>query len=399
MMVGFGIVIPVLPFLAHDLGASPVDMGLLVSVWALAQFLFAPLWGGFSDRWGRKPALVIGLMGLAVTQFMITLAGSVAGLVTARALGGLVSSATMPAASAYVADVTKVEDRGHAMALMGAAFASGFALGPAIGGVLAPFGVLVPFYAAGIMGLVAAVLTWAILPETRPRGAGPAAIGASAGRTRAGPFAVFSALKGPYGVFLGLAFANTFAGSSMFSMLSYFVMDRFAGSAADAGVAFTVQGVTSLIMQALVVGRVIRAVGESRTLQAGLLICVAGYLMVARSFAFPVLLGAVMLAAAGMAFAKPSIMSAVSKRTQMSQGVSMGMLSSSEALGRMVGPLWAGYLFSLSAGGPYYSAAAMMVVGLLALGMMMAQENRHGLRQQQEVDAASSQGLQPPANG
>lgn len=394
MMVGFGIVIPVLPFLAHDLGASPVDMGLLVSVWALAQFLFAPLWGGFSDRWGRKPALVIGLMGLAVTQFMITLAGSVAGLVTARALGGLVSSATMPAASAYVADVTTVEDRGHAMALMGAAFASGFALGPAIGGLLAPFGVLVPFYAAGVMGFVAAFLAWIVLPETRPRGAGPAVAGlpptAMGGeRTRAGPFAVFSALKGPYGVLLGLAFANTFAGSSMFSMLSYFVMERFGGSAADAGVAFTVQGVTSLIIQALIVGRVIRAAGESRTLQAGLLICAAGYLMVARSFTFPVLLGAVMLAAAGMAFAKPSIMSAVSKRTQMSQGVSMGMLSSSEALGRMVGPLWAGYLFGFGAGGPYYSAASMMVVGLLALGMMMVWDHRQNEPRPRELGAAA----------
>jgi MFS transporter, DHA1 family, multidrug resistance protein len=370
MMAGFGIVIPVLPFLARDLGATPVELGLMVSVWAGAQFLCAPLWGAFSDRSGRKVALIIGLAGLGATQFLITLTSSVSGLLAARALGGVLSSATMPAASAYIADVTHEKDRGQAMALMGAAFASGFALGPAIGGVLAPLGVMVPFYAAGVMGFGAALLTALILPETRR----PAATGADAPRRRSNPLAVFKSLRSPYGVFLCLAFAISFAGSSMFSMLSYFIMDRFGGTATDAGLAFTVHGLTSMVLQGLVVGRVLRSIGESRSLQLGLAIGAAGYILVAMSFGMPTLLLAVVLAASSMAFAKPSAMSAVSKRTDLSQGITMGMYASCESLGRMAGPLWAGMAFAWSTGAPYYSAAVVMIVGVLALQWVVSGE-------------------------
>lgn len=372
MMVGFGIVIPVLPFLARDLGASPVELGLMVSVWALAQFLCAPLWGAFSDRAGRKITLIIGLTGLGLMQLLITLATSVPGLLAARVVGGMLSSATLPAASAYVADVTQEKQRGQAMALMGASYACGFALGPAIGGVLAPLGVKLPFYVAGAMGLVAALLTQIILPETLHRNAAAA----QAKRSSSGPFAAFRALRSPYGVFLCLAFAISFAGSSMFTMLSYFIIDRFGGTATEAGLAFTVHGLTSMVLQGVLVGRIMRTIGESRSLQIGLALGAAGYLLVAFSLSMPTLLVAVILTASSMAFAKPAAMTAVSRRTSLSQGVSMGMYASFESLGRMVGPLWAGVAFAWSTGGPYYSATVMMVVGLVGLRLLMVAEAR-----------------------
>lgn len=380
MMVGFGIVIPVLPFLARDLGATPVELGLTVSVWALAQFLCAPLWGAFSDRAGRKIAVTIGLAGLGLTQSLITRATSVNALLVVRALGGTLSAATMPAASAYIADVTRPEDRGQAMALMGAAFASGFALGPAIGGLLAPLGVMVPFYAAGAIGLGAAALTQVILPETVRRGDS-----APARRPSSDPLAAFRALRSPYGVFLGLAFAISFAASGMFTMLSYFVMDRFGGTATEAGLAFTVHGLTSMVLQGVVVGKVLRSIGESRSLQLGLLLGGAGYVLVALSGSMASLLAGIVFAAGSMAFAKPAAMTAVSRRTELSQGVSMGLYASFESLGRTAGPLWAGVAFAWSTGGPYYSAAAIMVAGLSALRWVMGAEA--GIPEPQAVPA------------
>jgi MFS family permease len=162
----------------------------------------------------------------------------------------------------------------------------------------------------------------------------------------------------------------------MFSMLSYFIMDRFGGTASEAGLAFTVHGLTSMVLQAALVGRVLRAVGESRSLQIGLALGAVGYLMVAFSANMPMLLFAVILTASSMAFAKPSVMTAVSRRTSMSQGVSMGLYASFESLGRVAGPLWAGMAFAWSTAGPYYSATILMVASSVGLHLLLAGEGR-----------------------
>lgn len=181
LLAGFGLIIPTLPFYARSMGATSVHMGLLITVWAGAQFAFAPFWGSLSDRIGRKPVLLLGLAGFTASFFLMALAQSVVGLLLARFLGGVLSAAALPTAQAYIADVTPPEERGQGMALIGATFGLGFIVGPAIGGLLAPFGVTVPFYVAAAAGLLTIPLTWKILPESHPAEIRSAAAGASGG--------------------------------------------------------------------------------------------------------------------------------------------------------------------------------------------------------------------------
>ncbi len=412
VMVGFGIVIPTLPFYARELGATSFQMGLLVTVWAGAQLVSAPFWGNLSDRVGRKPILMLGLLGFSLAFFLLTLARSMTTLILVRVIGGILSASTVPTAQAFIADVTTPENRGPAMALIGASFGVGFVFGPAVGGLLAPFGVTVPFYAAAAAGLVTLPIAYLVLPESHPRlrrpaGAGQRPPGAArlepspappapghgapavpvtsprpAPAGQAGPgltcppgglASIVFAVRTPYAIFFWLAFAATFSGSSMFSMLSYFLMDRFQGTATDAGTAFVVQGLTFVTVQGLLVGRLIRRLGEDATAQIGLTVGALGFLGIAAAPNFGWLLAMVAVAGVGMALMRPSITSLVSKRTTLPQGITMGVQASFDSLGRVVGPMWAGFTFGLAIVAPYLSAAAVFLLALVAYRTLVPQ--------------------------
>ncbi|MFL6562401.1 MAG: MFS transporter, partial [Bacillus sp. (in: firmicutes)] len=139
VMVGFGIIIPVLPFYAEEIGANPTELGLLMAVYSLMQLIFAPMWGQVSDRIGRKPVMMIGITGLGLSFLIQALSTELWMLFAARIIGGILSSANMPTAMAYVADITTEENRGKGMGIVGAATGLGFVFGPAIGGIFSKF--------------------------------------------------------------------------------------------------------------------------------------------------------------------------------------------------------------------------------------------------------------------
>src|SRR5690606_19112722 len=145
VMVGFGIIIPVLPFYAETMGASPAELGFLMAVYSLMQLLFAPMWGRISDRIGRKPVILTGIFGLAISFFLMALSTQLWMLFAARIIGGFLSSANMPTVMAYVADITTDEDRGKGMGIIGASVGLGFILGPAIGGIFSKSSLSLPF--------------------------------------------------------------------------------------------------------------------------------------------------------------------------------------------------------------------------------------------------------------
>ena len=137
VMLGFGMVIPILPFLIESLGASGRELGLLMATFALMQLIFSPVWGSLSDRIGRKPVLMIGVFGFGITMVLFGLSTELWMLFAARALSGILSSATLPTAMAYIGDSTSEEDRGGGMGVVGAAMGLGMVLGPGLGGLLA----------------------------------------------------------------------------------------------------------------------------------------------------------------------------------------------------------------------------------------------------------------------
>lgn len=358
VLLGFGIVIPILPYFARELGANSVQMGLLVTVWAGAQFLFSPLWGSLSDRVGRRPVLLVGLAGYAFTFGVIAFATNIWVIMVARFLGGVLSAATIPTAQAYVADTSTGEERAGRMAAMGAAMNLGFICGPAAGGVLAWFGL--DYQGAFLVAMGLALLNWVVafftLPEPEHRRVGAAKKGFS------GLKAVRIAMAGPESLLFLLAFAGTFGGSTMFSMLGYYLMDRLGGGADMTSLAFTVEGAASVIFQGLLVGWSSRRFGEARSIGWALLAGIIGMfgLVVARSL--PVVLVSLCFIGLAVSFVRPLVTSMVSRKTRMEQGVTMGIQTSFDALGRTVAPLWAGAAYLWRDWAPFASAIGVYLI-------------------------------------
>lgn len=168
VMLGFGIIIPILPFYAENLGANGTALGVLMAIFSVMQFIFSPIWGGLSDRIGRKPVILIGVLGNALAQLFFGLSTSLWMLIAARALSGILSSATLPTTMAYISDSTSEKNRGGGMGIIGAAMGVGMILGPGIGGWAGSYSLSMPFYVAAALSTAALVLVWWVLPESLP---------------------------------------------------------------------------------------------------------------------------------------------------------------------------------------------------------------------------------------
>lgn len=360
VMVGFGIVMPILPFFARRFGASSVQMGLLITLWALSQFAAAPFWGAAADRVGRKPVLIIGLAGYAIGFVGMAFAQSYAMLLGARILGGLLSASVMPAGQAIAADLSAPEDRGAVMGHMAAGFGMGFLVGPALGGALALAGPAVPFYAAAAASVLA-------LPLVIARVAEPS-VDARRAAARPGGLAVVRALRSAEMPLYLMSFAGTFGGSSMFSMLGYYVMDRAGGGPSHVGFMFTALGLGAVVTQTLLVGPLTRRWGEPAGIRVGFLVGAGGFFAVALAGQPATITVAVGLTSVAMALIRPSLAALNSRLTTTGYGASLGMQTSFDSLGRTLGPLWAGAIYGVAMGGPFLAAAGVyLLAGVAAL--------------------------------
>lgn len=359
VMVGFGIILPILPFLARRFGASPVQMGLLVTGWAGAQFVASPLWGLLAERLGRKPVLVMGLIGFLVAFLGMALAQSYAVLLAVRVIGGILSASVLPASQAIAADITPPEERGTVMGRLGAGFGLGFLVGPAVGGALALLSPHAPFYAAAGASLLALPLVarWVREPVADARRAAAARLG-SAGFVRA--------LRSPERPLFFMAFAATFGGSSLFSMLGYYAIDRAGAIPSDVGVMFAALGLGSIVAQLVLVGPVTKRWGESLGIGAGFAGAALGFLGVAIAGSVPAIIGAVCLGSIAMAMIRPSLAALNSRITTVGYGVSLGLQTSFDSLGRTLGPLWAGGLYKVAPMAPFVAAAVVYAVAVAA---------------------------------
>jgi MFS transporter, DHA1 family, tetracycline resistance protein len=356
-LLGFGIIIPLLPFYAEHFGASALTVGLLSTSFSLAQFLFAPLWGWLSDRIGRRPVILIGLLGSALSYAMFALATSLALLFVARTLAG-VAGANIPTAQAFIADVTTRETRARGMGMVGAAFGLGFIFGPAIGGFLSHWGYSAPAWFASILSLANFAAATVLLPESRT----PAATASA----RSGRIEVFRrALKRPRLPLVLLVFFLVVTSFSSFeATFALFSERRFAFTAATIGYMFAWIGVVLAFVQGVLVGRVVPRMGEQRVVPVALLVIATGLAAVSLSPSVPVLAMSTGLVALGMGFNSPSLMSAISQLADpRDQGSTLGLSQSLGSLARIIGPAWGGWVFDqFGIRVPFLTAAALMLV-------------------------------------
>jgi len=365
-LLGFGLIIPLLPFYAEYFQASPFVVGLVMATYSLTQFMAAPLWGRFSDRVGRRPILLLSLTGSVVAYVWLGFAESLWTLFAARALGGAMAG-NISAAFAYIADVTTPENRARGMGLIGAAFGLGFIAGPAIGGILAGADPVnadfqTPAFAAAGLSFVALVLAAFILKESlsaevRQR------LAASPRRKRWAQLR--DALKGPnVGLLIGLSFLATFVFAGMETTFAMWSRRTFGWGPEQNGYLFAGVGLVAAGIQGGLIGKLAAKFGERRLILQGAVALSVGLFLVPLSDSLPVLVIAMLVLAYGFSVMNPSLNSLITLQVgEDSQGGIMGIARSATTFARVVGPVWAGFLFSLlGKDWPYYTGAALMAV-------------------------------------
>ncbi|HSM03418.1 MAG TPA: MFS transporter [Longimicrobiales bacterium] len=375
-LVGFGIVLPLLPLYADGFGASGAMVGLLVTVYSVAQFFMAPLWGRLSDRFGRKPILVLGLLGSALAYLVFAWSRNLTWLFASRILAGI-GGATIPVAEAYIADVTPPERRAGNMGLIGAAFGLGFTIGPALGGVLAGVSFEAPGYLAAALCLVNALVAATLIRETLPRARREALRPlAAAGHP---VVAMARALRLPdLRRVLVLYFLFTVAFAVIQPTLSLFGQARFGLDDREVGYLFAFLGLVSAVVQGGLVRRLVPRFGEVRLIRLSGVPFVLGLTLLAVAPSLPILLLALGILAVGYGGALPPVLGLVSRvAPDHVQGGVLGVGQSVGSLARIVGPLAAGFAFD---GGPAlpYLLGAVVAAGatILALPLKPVEEGR-----------------------
>ncbi len=355
-LIGFGIVVPILPFWADHYGANGALLGLLLTSHAAMQFLFSPLWGRLSDRIGRRTVMLITIAGTAISLLFLGLADSLPQIFLARLLSGIFGS-NISVATAYLTDVTEEADRTHWMGMIGASFAVGFTLGPPIGGLLARAGHGVPMLVAAAMA--AANFIWAAIALREPA--------RHENRPVANMTSRLDVLRNPViGRICFVYFLFSVAVTQLETTFAFLMLHRFGFDALGVGLIMLGMAVVMGGIQGGAMKRLAARFHERRLILVGLSLMAVAFFAVPLPQTAPFLLLPLMLAAVGRGISQPPMMSLVSTRAdEGSRGIVMGVFQSSASAARVVGPLIAGALYDQDQAFPYWMAAVLVAIAAL----------------------------------
>ncbi len=373
-LVGFGIIIPLGPYYATNIGATPTQVGILMAIYSLMQFLFSPFWGKLSDKVGRRPILLMSLLGSSISYLFFAFSTTFWMLLAARAFAGFFG-ANISTAMAYIADVTDEKNRSKGMGLIGAAFGLGFIMGPAIGGLLSEVGMRLgdePPFGIGFSALGASVICFvnflfaikvlkeSLTDEKKQK--------IQKRESRIALMKRFLFAK-PQGVLLFLGFVSTFAFAHMESTLALFVKDSWDWGFTKASFAFAYVGIVSVFTQGFLIRKLMPKYGEPPLMFVGLTLTAMGMLGISLSTEVWMLGLAVTLMGLGMGMFNPSNLGGISLSSPSAdQGKVLGVAQSFSALGRILGPLSGGFVYGhLGMRYPFLLAAAVLVIGFFLL--------------------------------
>jgi DHA1 family tetracycline resistance protein-like MFS transporter len=352
-LIGFGIIIPLLPFYAEQFGASPIVIGLLFASFSIAQLIAAPLLGEWSDRWGRRPVLILSLIGTAVSFAMLAVANSLAMLFAARIVDGL-SGGNITTARAYIADVSTEENRAKMYGFLGAAFGLGFILGPALGGAFSHISYTAPIWVAVAVTVAATVMAWLWLPETVHRA--HAASGFSL-KT------ITELFHRPYlRTLLAVDLVYWMSFAVYQTTFALFGARRFGFGVAETGYMLSAFGLLGVVVQGGMVGPIVAKLGERTTLAIGLALTAFAWGGSAITYSLPVLVLLLVPGAIGIGLCNATLSALVSHTAAPGeQGRVQGAAGALESVGRASGPIWGnGMLQAFGEGSAYIAAAALL---------------------------------------
>lgn len=362
-LLGFGIVIPFLPMFAHKMGVGAVGVGLLLSIYSLAQFVFAPILGRISDRVGRRPILLLGLLGSSIGYLIYGFAGTFFWLLASRAMHGA-CAATISTAQAYIADTTDDEHRAKGMGLIGAAFGLGFVLGPALGGIMGHASLRVPVFFASALTFANFIFAAARLPESH-----------HADRSTPLDLAHFIApllaiprqlIRHRLARMFAIAFLLTFSLSALEATFALMVPAVYGYGAFGIGVLLAFAGLMQALAQGYLLGKIVGRFGEVWLLKIGLLAMIAGLAPMGSISSHGALIAMLAAVSLGYGFASPSIASLISRNTDRDlQGEVMGVNQSAMSLARICGPIAGGLAYQmLGPAAPYLGGAVVVMLAL-----------------------------------
>ncbi|WP_052195651.1 MFS transporter [Deinococcus radiopugnans] len=372
-MLGLSVLFPILAPLGRELGLSETQVGWFSTVYSLMQFVFSPIWGSRSERVGRKPVLIMGLIGFSISFGLfgyvahLGLQGVLAGgvlfglLLASRVIGGILSSATLPTAQAMMADLSSEKDRAASLGLIGAAFGLGVVFGPALGGLLSTFSLTTPIYFSAVLGLVTAAIAYRVLPETRRADSVPM----GKGDRRA------LLTRGAIPLFLAVSALSTLASVGMEQTIAFYVQDTLklspGSTARTVGGMLAVFGIVAAAVQGGAIRPLSKRIQPTVLIWIGLAVMAAGMFLLPQMRTYWPITAALAVIGIGSAILSPTLSAALSLSVPANQqGAVAGLNSSALALGRMTGPLLGTGLYqSVSHGAPYLLSGAVLVAALV----------------------------------
>ena len=359
VMLGYGMVLPVMPFYIEELGAGGRELGWLMASYSLMQLIFAPIWGTLSDRIGRKPVLSLGVLGYAIALLMFGLATEYWMLFLARTFSGILSSATMPTAMAYIGDNLPEKERSSGMGQLGAAMGVGVVLGPLIGGMLSSEWLALPFFIGSGLAALAFLLVLFLLPESRARQS------VARQNTSLTWEVIRHTLLSPAGVILLLIFIMSFGLSNFQGIIGLYVVDKLAFNTKQVGTIWMVLGGVMILAQGVLTGPLTKRFGELMLIRIGLLVGALGFILITLASGYITMLLSISILTLALALIGPALNAFISCYAGDHQGAVMGLNSATASLGRVLGPLWGGYIFDINMAYPFINGAVTLLLGLL----------------------------------
>lgn len=357
--LGIGLIIPVLPTLMNELHISGSTVGLLTAAFALTQLIVSPFAGKAADKFGRKIMIVLGLFIFGFSEFLFGFGKSVEVLFISRILGGISGAFIMPAVTAFIADITDISTRPKALGYMSAAISTGFIIGPGIGGFLADFGIRVPFYSAGVLGVLAAILSIILLtePDRQEEKAAEAVEGKQSSLKKI--------MMPMFLIAFIVIFVSSFGLAAFESFFSLFVDHKFSFTPKDIAIAITGGAILGAIFQVALFDKLVRIMGEIAVIRWSLVL--SGILVFVMTLvnSYWTIMAVVFTVFIGFDLIRPAVTTYLSRIAGNDQGFVGGMNSFFTSLANVLGPIIGGQLFDIDINYPFYFGAVVVIVGLM----------------------------------
>lgn len=370
IFTGVGLVIPVMPLLMEDMHFNGAIMGMMLSVFSITQLLASPIMGYLSDKLGRKKMIVLGMLLFAISEFIFGFANDKYIFYLSRGLGGVAAALLMPAVTAFVADMTTVEQRPKAMGYVSAAISGGFIIGPGIGGVLASLGHRVPFFAAGIIAIIGCLLTQSILIEPQHD-----LLAKNTSQKTNAKEIVREFLSKPGVLFIFIIiFISSFGLQAFESIYTIMTTIIFGFNPAQIAVIITVSGVLALFFQLFLFDHIIRKISEIGLIQITFFVSAIFIFIIAFTKNSTIFVIATFVVFLAFDLFRPAVTTYLSKIAGENQGTINGLNSTFTSFGNIIGPVASGALFDLNQHFPYYiSASILFITGILSLFIRKSQ--------------------------